>query len=84
MVSFKYSFVLLISAASVALATVAQIEAQLNLCSDNATNWNNLLSDFPGSTTAASSTVVNVSLKITVVNLNAHTKPGNYQRRRYI
>ncbi|KJA21565.1 hypothetical protein HYPSUDRAFT_216288 [Hypholoma sublateritium FD-334 SS-4] len=52
MVSIKYSFVFLLSTASVVLATLAQIELQLGFVSSNSTNLDNLLNAFP--TTGAS------------------------------
>lgn len=67
MLYIKYSFVFLLSAASVVLATVAQIEQQLGFVSSNSTNWNNLLNAFPA--TGGSATAVLVSLKVTLVNV---------------
>ncbi|KJA22093.1 hypothetical protein HYPSUDRAFT_215912 [Hypholoma sublateritium FD-334 SS-4] len=46
MVYIKYSLVFLLCAASVALATLAQIKQQLSFVSSNSTNWGNLLNAF--------------------------------------
>ncbi len=67
MVSIKYGFVFLVSAACVVLATVADIEAQLVICSGFNTNMNNVVNTF-SCNSMASVVQLNVGISITFAN----------------
>ena len=65
MVYIRYLYLFLLSAASVSLATVAEIESLLLFAFSNSSNWDDLVNAFPisGGTTSG----VDVRLKITLI-----------------
>ncbi len=64
MVYIRCLYLLLLSAASVSLATVADIESQLAFAFRNSSTWDNLINAFPisGGTASAVDVILNITL----------------------
>ncbi len=67
MIYIRYLCLFLLYAASVSLATVAEIESLLVFAFSNSSNWDNLANSFPISGGTASA--VDVRLKITLISI---------------
>ena len=67
MVYIRYLYLFLLSAASVSLATVVEIESLLLFAFSNSSNWDDLVNAFPISDGTTSS--LDVRLKVTLVHI---------------